>query len=98
VVPAVTAGELAVIAVGPFTNTLTAGITTLGLVGVPALSWTKFTVELVTNPVPVMTTLVPPDVDPLLGPIELTMGATREYVKMLLLDAALVPAGVVTVT
>jgi hypothetical protein len=72
VVPAVTAGETAVIEDDPATATFVAATW-----GVPRLS-TKFTVAPERNPVPVIVTDVPPAVDPLVGLRPVTVGALDE--------------------
>ena len=72
-VPADSAGEMAVIEVEESTVTDAAGV-------VP-----KSTVAPVAKPVPVMVTLVPPDVYPEVGEIELTTGLL--YVSALYVSA-----------
>jgi hypothetical protein len=56
----VTDGETAVIEVADCTTTLEPARTTLSLVGMPLDSSTKLTVAPLTNPVPVIVTVVPP--------------------------------------
>jgi hypothetical protein len=61
--PAPSAGEVAVIEVAEFTVTAVAGVEP------------NLTVDPLTNPVPMMVTLVPPAVEPPLGLREVTVGA-----------------------
>ncbi len=50
------------------------------------------------NPVPVIVTVVPPPDGPVAGDTEVTVGAAAAYVYWSAATAALVPAGLVTVT
>src|SRR5208283_1539080 len=84
-VPAVPAGETAVILVAETTVTLLAPVKP------------KSTVAPVTNPVPVTVTVVPPATGPAAGEILVTAG-TGSYVNWSDAEVALVPPGVVTVT
>jgi hypothetical protein len=64
---------------------------------VPAVA-PNLTVAALVNPVPVIVTVVPPNLVPLVGEMLVTVGATPVYVNRSLTEVALVPPGVVTVT
>src|SRR5439155_27006024 len=85
-VPALAAGAVAVICVA------------LLKVKVAAGAAPNLTAETPVNPVPVMTTDVPPAVLPLVGLTPVTIGTGGTYVKWSAFVTALVPPAVVTVT
>jgi hypothetical protein len=85
VAPATPGGDVAVIWVADFT------------VNVVAAVLPNFTEDALRNPVPVMTTDVPPAVDPVFGLSEVMLGAAS-HAKRSADEVALVPIGVVTVT
>jgi hypothetical protein len=78
VVPTVTAGATAVMAVVELTTTLVAAKLTGGLIAVPPDSSTKLTVVApLTNPDPVIATAVPPAAEPALGVMPVTVGTAQ---------------------
>ena len=64
---------------------------------VPAVA-PNLTVAALVKPVPVIVTVVPPNLVPLVGEMLVTVGATPVYVNRSLAEVALVPPVVVTVT
>jgi hypothetical protein len=100
--PAETAGTTAVIELGPVTTTLEAETLTAGL-ATPPRSCTSVTDAPTTNPVPVIVTDEPPEVEPWAGLTADTVGINSEYVNTGPLELVYVvgevnPVGVVTIT
>ena len=82
VVPSITGGVVAVIAVVPWTVTLAAGSTTLSLAGLDPVASTKLTVDPGVKPVPVIVTVVPPADVPLAGDTPTTVGTTGDHSQL----------------
>jgi len=80
--PEVTVGMTADIDVGPETMTLGDCRSTLAELGVAPVSWTKFTVVPVTNPVPVSVIVVLPTTAPVGGLMLDTVGSCGDHSQL----------------